>query len=430
MADDLSSNLANALNSIGASNADAYDGVGSVIGAIADIAGAASGIGGIVSLAASFMSTGDQTQQELQNILTTIQNDFAQLNQTLKAEDLIQKLTDIGNQLAPPKGVLDSLQSLINQLPLTPYEVTQQMETCADAINALAPDANWLTPYNDQIYWNDWELVWPPNPPWTFDGVNKLPGYGQQGPAANPDGTVFNHTYILPAYLDAVFMFVSVGGCIDPNFVQNWSGSVLQPASTLLKQKHDTIVAGIVKLSPGFWTGQILSPWLTISAVNGMPWLPFQHTGVTPLLNTASFPEVNVVGTNIEYGAVERYSGTSSFAFYQLQPPLGSDSTDPAPYAKFQIRLTRRFKLVYLQSGLLTVWNAINHLNSICGTAQLSGPSPGMWSFKRDILPAANVPPQNGNVSMLAIARFIRYTVPVDTPSDQLFTSMQTLLSV
>jgi hypothetical protein len=430
MAQDLQSNLANALNDIGVKNAAAFDGIGTAISTIADIAGAVGGIGGIVSLAASFMGQGDQTQQELQNILTTIQNDFAQLNQTLKAEDLIQKLTDIGNQLAPAKGVLDSLQSLVNQLPLSPYEVTQQMEICANAINALAPDANWLTPYNDEIYWNDWQFVWPPNPPWLFDGVNKLPGYGQQNPAVNPDGTAFNHTYILPAYLEAVFIFLSVGGCIDPNFLQNWSASVLQPASALLKQRHDTILAGIVKLSPGVWNGQILAPWLAISSVSGQPWLPFQHTGVTPLLNTASFPEVNVIGTNIEYGAVEVFSGANSVALHQLEPPLSSDSTDPAPYGKFQMRLARRFKLVYVQSGLLTAWNSINHLNAICGTPQLSGASPGVWSFQRDILPVTDLPPQDGNVSLLAVARFIRYTVPVDTPSDTLFTSLQTLLSV
>lgn len=428
MAQDLQSNLANALNNIGVTNAKAFDGLGTAIGAIADIAGAVGGIGSIVSMVTSLMGQGDQTQQELQNILTTIQNDFAQLNQTLKAEDLIQKLTDIGNQLAPAKSVLDSLQSLVNQLPLSGYEVTQQMEICANAINALSPDANWLTPFNDQIYWNDWQLVWPP-PPWA-SGENRLPGYGQQNPSANPDGTVFNYTYILPAYLGAVFIFLSVGGCIDPNFLANWSSSVLQPASALLKQTHDTIAGGTVKLSPGNWTGQILSPWLTITNVDGRLWLPFQHTAVTPLLDSASFPETNVIGTDIEYGAVEIFSGANSVALHQLEPPLSSESTDPAPYGKFQIRLARRFKLVYGQAGLLTVWNTIDHLNSICGTPQLSGASPGVWSFQRDILPATNVPPQNGNVSLLAVAKFIRYTVPVDTPSDTLYTSYQTLLSV
>lgn len=425
MAQDLQSNLANALNDIGVSNAKAFDGLGTAIGAIADIAGAVGGIGSIVSMVVSLTGQADQTQQELQNILTTIQNDFAQLNQTLKAEDLIQKLTDIGNQLAPAKTVMDSLQSLVNQLPLTAYEVTQQMEICANAINALGPDPNWLVPFNDQIYWNDWQLVWPP-PPW-ISGVNKLPGYGQQSPAANSDGTVFNYTYILPAYLQAVFIFLSVGGCIDPNFMANWNSSILQPASALLKQMHDTIMAGIVKLSPGSWTGQILSPWLTITYVSGQLWLPFQHAGVTPLLDTASFPEDNVIGTNIEYGAVEIFSGANSVALHQLEPPLSSDSTDPAPYGKFQIRLARRFKLVYGTAGLLTVWNTINHMNSICGTPQLTGASPGVWSFQRDILPAANVPSQNGKVSLLAVAMFIANTVPLDTPSDARF---QTLLSV
>jgi hypothetical protein len=427
MAQDLQSNLANALNNIGVTNASAFDGVGTAIGAIADVAGALSGIGGAVSLVASLMGQGDQTQQELQNILNTIQNDFAQLNQTLKAEDLIQRLTDLGNQLAPAKAVLDSLQSLVTQLPLSPYEVTQQLETCASAIDALVPDANWLTPYNDQIYWNDWQSLWPPSPPWLFAGTW---GYGEQAPAANSDGTVSNYTYILPAYMEAVFIFLSVGACIDPNFVQNWSNSVLRPAAALLKAKHDAILAGIVQLSPGNWNGQTLSQHLIILYDGQAPRLGFPIPGVSPLLDTASFPEVNVTGTNIEYGAVERFSGASSVALHQLVPPLSANSTDWGPYGKFRIRLARRFKLVYNAAGLSTVWNAIDNLNAITGDPPLSGPSPGVWSFRRDILGAANVPPQNGNISLLAVARFIRYTVPVDTPADTLFTSFGTLLSV
>jgi len=423
---DVQSNLANFLNDIGNSNSSTAQDIGDGIGTIADIAGAIGGIGGIVSLVGSFMGQGDQTQAELQTILTTIQNDFQQLNEAQKGEDIVQRLTDIGNQLAPAQAVLDSLQSLAGQLPLTPFEVTQQLQPCVTTINALAPDGNWLASYNDQVYWNDYQYVWPP-PPWS-EGNSY--GYGQQAPNGNPDGTVFNYTYILPAYLNAVFIFLSVGGTIDPDFVQNWANSVIRPAAALLQTNHDQVLnSGLTQLSPGYWTGQILAPWLTFET-SIPPALTSPRAGVTPLLNTSIYPYLKVVGVNIEYGAVEKFSGYSSVAVYTLVPPFSLESTDPSPHAKFQIRLLRRAKLVYNGAGLWTAWKAINNLKSIVGDPLLPGPAFGVWSFRRDILPSADVAGPDGSVSLMAVANFIRNTLPADTPTDQLWTSFQALLSV
>jgi hypothetical protein len=422
---DLKTLIGDALNAVGVQNTGAIQGVVNMIGTIADIAGAASGIAGAISFVSSFISQSNGIPPALQNILNTIQNELQQISESQKAEDIIQKRSDIANQLAPALTAVDSLNALVSQLPLQPYQVLQQLQPCVDAINALGADAKWVLPYNDQVSWNDWQYLWPPQPWWGGSTY----GYGEEAPPGNSDGTVFAYTYILPAYIDAVFSLLSVGACIDPDFVQNWSDTVLRPAATLLQSQHDLILSNITPLTPGQWNGQILASHLTINQIGELRVL-FPMTGVTPTLNTASFPEVDVVGTTIEYGAVEKFAGISSVGLYELVPPFSLQSTDWAPYNKFLIRLARRFKVVYCSAGLLTVWNAINHLKTITGDSPLPDPSPGVWSFKRDIIPVAGVAPQNGYYSLNAIAAFIKNTLPIDTPQLVLFKSFQTLLTV
>lgn len=73
------SNLSDLLNNTSNSNASAF--LGNVLGTAADISG---GIG-FVLMVMDWLQ-GDQSEAALQNILTTIQNDFAQLNAGDKAE--------------------------------------------------------------------------------------------------------------------------------------------------------------------------------------------------------------------------------------------------------------------------------------------------------------------------------------------------------
>lgn len=445
----LSSNLANLLNDMGASGAQAAQPLGDFIGTLADLSGAVGAVTGVISFVESFFQT-DATDAALQNIETTIQKDFAELNATLAAQDIVSKLAFVAPNLSKATGLRDAFPSLVSQLPLAPINVTNQLENCADGIEALAPSAgNWVLPYSDRIFWTDSGLVaWPPTP-WTLALGFQLPVYGQQAPAENADGTVFNYTYVLPAYLYALCIFVAVGSVIDPNFVKNWGDTVIRPAVQQLKAVHDQILANITSLTgpPVFWSGQNFTPWLTMFVgfdeitPNNLPYttdvfsgaltpglsLPNAAIGVTPFLSSAD--QLTILGANIEYGAVEKYSGFSSMALYSLVAPFSLQSNDNAPFNKFNIRVTRRVKQVYLGVGLLSIWNTMNSLNAIVGDPQL-GTSVGAWSFKRDLLGLATAIGLAPKVSLLALAKYIQNTLPIDVPPVPSLYSFRALLDV
>jgi hypothetical protein len=160
------SNLADLLNDISNKNASAISVVGDTIGTIADVTGVVGAITTIVSLA-----EGDDTPTLLQNILTAIQNAFQQLSVELKAENTIQRLTNLANALAPAQAILQTLKlSVEQQPPLTQGDRLTQIQACITAVDKLNPKVLWSAPFSDQVYWTDARLYLSPNPlpyrPW------------------------------------------------------------------------------------------------------------------------------------------------------------------------------------------------------------------------------------------------------------------------
>src|SRR5262249_30206174 len=135
-------------------------------------------------------------------------------------------------------------------------------------------------------------------------------------------------------------------------------------------------------------------------------------------------------GANIEYGAVEKFSGLSSMGDYNIKlDEIRAMSSDSSPYDKFQIRLWKRVMDVYLGVGLLDVWKSINGLRALVGSDPLPIPTFGGisiagWSF-RYLMNTARIPPQTGSLSQGTIfmqgfhlrdlAKFIESTPPHDT---------------
>jgi hypothetical protein len=416
------SNLSDLLDDIGIANGAPVELIGDTIGTLADAAG---GVGAIVSLIGLFTSTGDQTEAELQNILSTIQSDFAQLNAADQAGRLITRLTNVANQVGPAQAVLDTLSALVNlQPPATGAVRIQTIDTCITALNDLTPDIIWEAVYTDQIYWSDYNEYFALN---EFGQISDA-GYGQQQPAqvAPNSDLVFSYIYILPAYLHVLFIFLAVAAALDPDFGKNYADSVIRPAVTLLKNRHDQIVGGITQLSPGSWDGQSLWTQLSLSLVPPPLWKGVSPIPPFPPSGTPILPTGLLTGANIEYGAVEKFSGYSSMANYQLSfgTDFEQDSSDPTPYNKFQLRLLKRAKDVYTSVGLLKVWKTINNLKTIVGDSPLPRPNFADWSFNRDIIKVSNFPvPSNRHVSLLAIAKFIKHTPPLDTDQRPSFTT-------
>ena len=97
-------------------------------------------------------------------------------------------------------------------------------------------------------------------------------------------------------------------------------------------------------------------------------------------------------------------------------------------YGKFQIRLLRRAKDVYVHTGLSHIFDVINNLNRLAGDPPLPGPKFSDWSFRHDVIPYTGLIPTEP-VHLRDIMNFIEQTPPVDL-GQKLFYSFRDLLSV
>jgi hypothetical protein len=197
------SNLSDLITAVGDSNTKATNEIGASLGLAADISGAVGLVTSVISLL-----EGDSTQAALQNILTTIQKDFAQLMAAEQVGRIISKLQNLDTITSPAQTQLEQLQA--NQ----PVDITK----CLDAINNLAlnPDAlgaNWQAVFTDQIFWTD-------SGQYMQVGEGVLPGigilgnmpmdagYGPQTPPQAGADSVFTYRYVLPDFLRTLAIFV------------------------------------------------------------------------------------------------------------------------------------------------------------------------------------------------------------------------------
>jgi hypothetical protein len=430
-------------------NSDALNAFSDTIGTLADFAGAWGAIVGAATFVANLIDKVDQTQSMLQEILTVIQQDFAQLHAEDKANHIITRMTNLVNVVGYPKAVLDSLRAMLNPQhePPTDSDRTEQIENCIAALEQLSPDILWEDIFSYQIYWSDVgqhvDVFQALNPPpysiWITYQIDR--GYGAQQPAGGENDMVFNYLYISAYYLFALSLFLTVATALDTTYISDYKDTVLRPAAKLLRTRHDQIKSGIRPLSPGYWDGKKLVDFFgpVIDASNASRNWP----GITPLRTSVvgsyspnppySVTTVLTTGASIEYGAVEVFSGYSSIgncriALGSSQGEIPSDAPDVAPYNKFQIRLMKTMVDVYAGVGLPILWQAMNHINSIVGDPQLPLDDLAYLSFRR-MLSLKIVPADaTGNWSLSALARFLKYTPPLDTAASPV-TSFRNLLT-
>jgi hypothetical protein len=412
-----SGNLANTIKDIFGKQSQTLNTFSNLIGTLADASGAVSTITSVVGL---FTNMG---ADPLQPILDVLQRDFQQLQAEQKAENIIMRRTNQVNALAPVAAIVADLNNLINaQPPPTEFDRLTIIEKCNTALLQLGPDPLWDAPYNDQVFWNDFFLVMWPN----FLGHDVDLGYGEQAPTADSTGAVFNYFYILPAYMQAAFMFITVAAALFPSdFGQRFADN-LKAAAELLQARHDKILSGITQLYPGPFDRQML-----MNDLDALANREARQTGITAIVNpppplTPLTPE-NLGGANIEYGAVEKFSGFSSMGSYQIITEQVEAMDGDAAFNKFQLRLLKRTKDVYIGVGLLDVWKTINNLKRIVGDAPLPMPNFADWSVRK-ILSTARIRPRGDGLFHLSdLVKFIRQTVPHDT--DPAETSFSRLLS-
>jgi len=431
-----------------AASDDSISNFGAAIGTAADFAGAIGGVAALIDVMNAFMQTG-------QDQLGMVQNSINQLIGAQKAADLQNRLTEMVNALATMQGVFDGLKADLNA-NLNAADRNSRIETCSQALSiftdpSLSPKATWSAPYSDLVYWDDRPDFYYSGGPLTTVDL----GYGVVSPTPDADGLVFYYNVALPSFLRALAIWVAEAAALDPNYIADFGAAVLQPAVNTLNWVHDTIVGqGIQILAPVNanadyveWNGAFLFQAAFYTETADDPQILEANIvrGVTPLPNV---PNTNAPsGVNLEFGAIELYSGVSVMATYSLpfrfpEPapnlnrlnaappidlaPLGFVSwtdTSMAPYNKFQVRCMYEKIRLYRDFNIIEIWNAINTFNSILSLPLLSRPNPGDWSFLAlcQLL---------GLDRLSAIKTFLITTPPTDTPQGPGPISFRALLEV
>jgi hypothetical protein len=429
---DLTSNLATLLNAAGVQNTKAIQLLQQTVIGVVTVAAAASvtvvgavvaGVAAVIGIIATALTK--QGPNEIEQISALLKPLF----QGDAATAINQRLSTIQIQVGRAQTIADQLTSLQNNPPVGADAIRQTLEPILNAINGVSPPADpsqpdglWALPLAYTVSWDDSDS---PDVNNIDSGVIMNPsfwGHGKQAPPADANNNVFNYTSVLPAYLYAVSIFLSTGALIDPNFQQNYSGSVLKSTADLLQSVHDYIVnQGLKQLVPPQpVTTQSLSGWVTaILPGAGMP------PGLMSLLGTG-FLEPAPIGVRIEYGWVETFSGYSSVGLYYVLSPY---SPNFSYQGKFEIRLLRRYKDVYVGAGLLSLWEAINNLLQLSGKAPVASPSLADWSFRRDIVSKTGGQQLDGSISLQAVMAFFLNTPPGDVPQS-LWPSFRNVLSV
>jgi hypothetical protein len=435
------------LAGIGDANKSAVNVFGALAGTIADFAGAATAVAQVVQLIEQWSGT----QTDLDSIKNAVNTEYARLREDQKAKDIGDRLTNLDNQTAFAKGVADGLAADV-AANLSVGERNQRIEECFHALEALSGDA-WNGVFDDQVYWNDWpdfaDIAGQGGELYTDFGY----GYSKWSSddlAPDPDGDarVFSYTYILPAYLRVVALILGEIIALESP-PQLWQ-EPLHEAAQKLQSVHDTILERIENLAPAPWSGPRTSrsdplegqfAWTGFDLYQAMQWFEFAGaplpyvgaalTGVTPLYHQfePGNPDVAVAGVQIEFGAVDRFSGYSSVASWivdktkadgSILGPYEGPPPDPVPpsfydpYRKFQIRLIKRRLDVYRGVGLPAVREAITKVSRLISDPPPLAPNPGDWSL-REVSDYVGLD-DAGQRSLAHVRRFIEQTPVFDLP--------------
>jgi hypothetical protein len=357
---DQTGNLAELLKNVFGANGKGINTFSSLLGTLADASGAVASIIAIVNL---FNNSPDP----LQPILDALQSDFATLYQDLEARWNEEDWKHLADEIKDFEAILQTLDGLVNaRPPLTEQQRLDHIATCLAPLDALSdpsthpPSPFFLAVYDRQIYFED-------------------AYYGGQAPPAPPDNQVFSYLYVLPYYLKAVFILITVGTAFFADFgrtAQRQQGAVIMIAN-FLTTVHDLITGSITMLFSGF---------------------PGKRVPEDP-------------GTYFEYGAVEKFSGFSSISDVVFGPTHRAGGPE---FRKVQIRARGEMKTVYAGVGPPGVWGAINSLNKLADQNPLPQHEYARWSF-REIFGQAVGARSDGHFYLSDMGKFLRHTYPPDT---------------
>jgi hypothetical protein len=332
-----------------------------IFGTLADFAGAVGFLQIPIDLVKWFIGQ----DNDLQQVLAVIQEDFQQLTAFIADEDKLTRMRDVDLGIKDAVAAFEQLPANIAILPSLSQDFIQtQIQTCLAAALFFADNKD------------KWQAVW-----------GSIPYYsdtwsGNLAPDAPADGLVDNHTYTLPQFLRSIYMLLTTIGALAPATL----GEYLVPLGrclTRLSEVHDTIVSsGIVGTRA--WPPD--DPEFTLY------WRS----------RTIDWP----------YGAVERYSGASlvtsyfqDFDFAGQYFPLDNAGRDRF-FRLVQLRIEQKKKALYSQLGLHAVRQVIDFLRSLTGQPPLVDTAFDDWTLK-EALDIMGVPVPAGIQQLRAVVQSV-----------------------
>jgi hypothetical protein len=395
---------------------------------MADISGAIGLVGLAVSVIQAIADGNNTSDAAISQFEQQLQEFFTQLQAQAAGNAVQQQQVQIDNQWGAVKAAWEILAADPQSYRQNPASGAASYQAALAAVLAMSQlDGYWNLGYSDWPFWNDsgdhtWPRIVNGDQFMEIDG-----GYGQVMPPLSPSNEALNYSLILPRYLQSVVNMTGIAYILGGPDLEVWLSTATQTVIPLLQTVLDTIISNIQPLRPAWtdWNGQSLGFWAVVQDGSGSPDVV---PGLSPLggsIEVLNSLEASRAGVNIEYGAVDVFSGYSSMGNYPLMFsdmfPWGS--TDAGPARKFQMRVMARVNHVAIQSGM-KIWLAINHLRAMTGAPPLPPYFHSTWSLR---FLASMVFDGTKPMSLLEFKRFLRDTPPTDT--DPIGTSFKALLS-
>ena len=360
------SNLSDALEAIGIKNGVGVELLGGVAGMFADV----SGVLDLVTL----LAKNDDVLNKLADIQTELRTAFSRLHEDDRATRIIDRENRLNDAYSLSDSVLGTLQADV-AANLDWAARSDRIEKCIEAVDKLDFTAQFLTLFDDEIYYQDW---------W----------FGKGSWPAPSGALVFTDRYTLPAYMRAVLAFLMVIRAFDPDYREHYS-SEMQKYADRLTSVHDLSASGVKLMPIPDWLGATCQ-WS--GGDGGTPFLVFlpQDTPFreqTPWLGAVpKGSPPSDADTSQPFGAVHSYSGASASGEFPRVPNLGQNVHPPPNpsvlYARLEPKIVvaahGRRKALYALIGMSDLWDFINGLRTLLGQSGW-GLDPGRWWSLREV---------------------------------------------
>lgn len=377
------------------------------------LAGAMSGVGGaaLALIGAILMALDDADAK-----FRLLQAEVEQLKLDIQEQNVLQRAKDISAIMASCRLAWRMLHDAINAArPVPDDDADNQLRLCMQTLEALVPSdpgssldepltvPHWFSVRDSQasLYFSTTDLgpdilgygstfkyaVLPSDPPMAVNhsadrAIGPMHFSCVLVPDPRPDGFAFCQLSTLPAYLNALALFLAVGVGVRRDFLkqQLYRDEIRRHAKFLASVHQKIFTEGFVFLPvpPDPWGPSNNAWWSGKAFFQGCSEdSSFSGRTAIPLASPYQAP----------YGCIERFSGDFVVDNFTdgIIPDIYHNNSGPLPrfYAAFLIAELQSGKQLYRQQGLGQVRSTVNSWCLLLGEPELlPDPDYGDWSLR------------------------------------------------